>query len=335
MAGTPRRRKASSAQTPTPTSAKRPKPTFDFTAGDNDDDDDDDEINSDHDDDFFRRDNKEDSSSDEEEKETAEQKKVRLAREYLDKIEQQDSSDESSGGSGSGSDSEEEDKEDEDDGLMDPVSRKLQKQRLKREGVWERQIADKIASRIEGMTLEMADKNRLQREQQHPRKDKIAALNPREQAQEWISHKYVQLVKGHDLTPTCVKLQADGSKAVSGSKDHSVLLWDMETSTKIVTLWDHWKKHKDDKVGNRTDGQVLSLAVSDDGRYAAVGRKDACVQIFDLRSRSTNTVAKTFRGHKAGVTCLAFQTQSLSLFSGSEDRCIRYVIIRVYLLSCG
>ena len=105
------------------------------------------------------------------------------------------------------------------------------------------------------------------------------------------------------------------------SKDHSVILWDMQQSKRIVNLWDHWKKRGDEDM--RTEGQALSVACSDDGRYAAVGRNDASLQIFDIRQSTGNNLVKTFTGHKSAITCLAFQTQSLQLFSGSEDRCVR------------
>lgn len=263
----------------------------------------DDEIDSEDD----SGDNRADESSDSEEEETLEAKKVRLAREYLTKIDQEGSSSE---------DSDDDDEPDYHDN-SDRVGLKLQRQRLKREGNYERAIADKLAKRLEAIKLDLADKRR-----QQPKAKKSVSLKAREQSREWVDNQHVTLLKGHDLTTTCVSLQRDGSRAVSGSKDHSVILWDMEQSKRIVNLWDHWRKRKDDDI--RTEGQVLSVACSDDGRYAAVGRRDASVQIFDIRQSQKGNLVKTFTGHKSGITCLAFQTQSLQLFSGSEDRCIRH-----------
>ncbi len=89
-------------------------------------------------------------------------------------------------------------------------------------------------------------------------------------------------------------------------------------------------KHHSHSPSSRA-GEVLALAASDDGRYLAVGGRDALVKIFDVRLSPSNgnssigrcTAAATFRGHKGPITCLAFRSQSLQLFSGSEDRCIR------------
>lgn len=77
---------------------------------------------------------------------------------------------------------------------------------------------------------------------------------------------------------------------------------------------------------SRTMGEVLSVACSDDGRYAAVGRRDATVCIYDIRAanRASTSLVKTFVGHKGPITSLCFRTQSLQLFSGSDDRCIRH-----------
>mmetsp|Transcript_3958 Transcript_3958/g.6046 ORF Transcript_3958/g.6046 Transcript_3958/m.6046 type:complete len:315 (+) Transcript_3958:260-1204(+) len=72
------------------------------------------------------------------------------------------------------------------------------------------------------------------------------------------------------------------------------------------------------------------MAVSDDGRYLATGGRDNLVHVFDIRaSRSGTTttsppVVAQFKGHKSPVTSLTFRTQSLQLFSGSQDRCIRH-----------
>lgn len=282
----------------------------------------DDEIDSEDDDESMQGGNHRDSSSDsEQEEETLEAKKVRLAREYLQKIER--GADESS----SSSDSDNDDDNDDDDDV-DRVGLKLQKQRLKREGVYESAVADKLAKRINAIHLDIVDKRTQQQQQQTAAARKNTALKPQQLAKEWVDHGHTTMLKGHDLTTTCVSLQADGSRAVSGSKDHSVMLWDVERSTKLVNLWEHWKKHKDnDNNSRRTQGQVLSVACSDDGRYAAVGRRDATVSIFDIRSGAKSNLVKTFKGHKSAITSLAFQTQSLQLFSGSEDRCIRYVIL--------
>ena len=53
-------------------------------------------------------------------------------------------------------------------------------------------------------------------------------------------------------------------------------------------------------------GEVLSVAVSTD--------------IYDTRLHDGNAEVQAFTGHRDAVTSLAFQKDSYSLFSGSNDR---------------
>ena len=236
-------------------------------------------------------------SSDEEEKETVDAKRVRLAREYLQKIEQADDS-------STDGDDQEDDDDDHPDG--DRISMRLQRERLKRQGLLERDVADLVAKSLARITL--ADDH-----------DVHTA------AKQWIESGRASYFRGHDLPVTCVALQASGERAVSGSKDNSVILWDIETKKKMQNLVNHWKKGVMSE--SRSRGEVLSLACSDDGRYVVVGRRDATVSVFDIRQSSTNagpSLVSAFKGHKGPVTCLTFRTQSNQLFSGSTDRCIRH-----------
>ena len=233
-----------------------------------------------------------------EEEETLDSKKVRLAREYLKRLEGGESEDTSSSSD-----------EDESETEHDRIGIKLQRERLKREGTLERVVADKV------------DRNLSQFQESLVSNDCDSKA--------WIEEGRIKLLRGHDLTPTCVALQADGERALSGSKDHSVILWDVEEERKSLTLCQSWKQQQDPAL-SRAKGEVLAVACSDDGHYAAVGRRDNTVSIFDVRAGRNNLV-KTFTGHKGPVTSLGFRTQSLQMFSGSDDRCIRYVHSIYYL----
>jgi ribosomal RNA-processing protein 9 len=245
-----------------------------------------------------------DDEEEAEEEEALDAKRVRLARQYLQKLEGGDSDDSSSG----------EDSDDDNEqghGDHDRIGMKLQRERLKREGVLERAVADKVAKSLE-----------LMRQSFPSPKNASATTNVEEEVKQWIEAGQTKLLRGHDLTPTCVALQSSGETAISGSKDHSVLMWDVENEKRAFTLCSPWNKKGSDTTVSRTNGEVLSVACSDDGRYAAVGRRDATVSIFDIRA-GRNSLVKTFTGHKGAVTCLGFRSGSSQLFSGSDDRCIR------------
>ena len=265
---------------------------------------DDEHIDSEEEEEAYQAPGLDEEEDDVEEEETLDAKKVRLAREYLRKLETAESDESSSA---------DESEEDEDETEHDRIGVKLQRQRLKMEGTLERAVADKINKSVTDMRQSL------------PSASTASKASAEREAKDWIEAGHINLLRGHDLTPTCVALQASGSKAISGSKDHSVILWDVEQERRDITLCPTWKKQEDLDV-TRTAGEVLSVACSDDGRYAAVGRRDATVSIFDIRSGKNNLV-KTFTGHKGPITSLAFRTQSLQMFSGSDDRCIRYVLL--------
>jgi ribosomal RNA-processing protein 9 len=236
-------------------------------------------------------------SSEEEEEETVDAKRVRLARQYLEKIEADEES--------SSSDEEEVD-------IHDRVGIKLQRDRLKKQGMLERAVAKNVERDVASMQRDMVVQ------------PTAASKMAENEAKAWIASGKVKYLRGHDLTPTCVALQANGERALSGSKDNSVMLWDVENCKRITNVCDQWKTTKmEDPRGN---GEALCVACSDDGRYAAVGRRDATVNIFDIRlsgKKQNTSLVTSFKGHKGPVTSLAFRTQSLQLFSGSQDRCIR------------
>lgn len=286
----------------------------------------DEDVSSDEDD----VDDSSESEEEEEVEETVEAKKIRLAKEYLSTVSEKIGDSDSSGSSS------EEDDEDEDEESVDDhtnIARKLAKERLKRGGLLSQAIAKKVRKSIFQMyttcgILPQTDSDDITN-------NTFPSIFTNDQTSKFVSSPYMKQLRGHDLTPTCVSLHKSGSIAYSGSKDNSVLSWDVEYAKKLHTVVPEWKKT--DMEFSRGSGEVLALANSDDGRYLAVGGRDCTVRIFDVRllgkglgssatgTKRSSSLVTTFEGHKGPVTSLAFRTHTLQLFSGSEDRCIRYV----------
>jgi ribosomal RNA-processing protein 9 len=228
-----------------------------------------------------------------------------MAREYLDKLEAQESSSEGESDSDNGASD-----DDEDGAPVDKVGKRIAKERLRKSGLLQSRIADSVLEGIQSMQSSIADSSQ----------DKSAEAC----AKLWINAKYVTYLRGHDLTPTCVSLSQQGTKAFSGAKDGSVIMWNVQDGTKTTIL----PAIKDQYAANLTDRnerEILAIATSDDDRYLAIGGRDNCVRIFDTRTlgKSTSSPLTTMEGHKKPVTALAFRSRSLDLYSGSEDRCIR------------
>jgi ribosomal RNA-processing protein 9 len=290
-------------------SVKSPKTRFDFTL---------DDLGSEskrQNDDYIDSEDEYDESSqissdDESEKETAEAKKIRMAREYLQKMEQDDDNDSSDASSTSDESDQEFDKD-------EIISRKLEKNRLKQQGLYERFVSSKIEKSVKAWWEDCSKSHVSFRESTSEQQAKI-----------WVDKSHIKLCRGHDLTPTCVALHSTtGAVAYSASKDNSILMWDVESQTRLHTIVPKWNPKTCDYT--RNSGEVLAMAASDDGRYLAIGGRDCTVKVYDVRHKKNNEVGirglvTTFEGHKGPVNALAFRSQSLQLFSGSEDRCIRH-----------
>lgn len=320
MSGLRRRKRTNTGPSSSLKSLKKPNTSIDFTLGDN-------ENIRNGDDDIIDSDDEivDDSStgSSDNEKETIDAKKIRMAREYLSKTEE-------GGSDSSDPPSSSEDEGDDDDELLDGgdrVSKRLERHRLKQMGMYERVVASKVQHSVETWW----------------KKSKCDDLDAHAQAQSWIDEGQVKLCRGHDLTPTCVALHnPTGATGYSASKDNSILMWDIESQRKIHTIVPQWNHKNCDYT--RNSGEVLSMAASDDGRYLAIGGRDATVKIYDVRQKSKSNkavqsipvsgsnkysegirgIVTTFEGHKGPVSAIAFRSQSLQLFSGSHDRCIRH-----------
>jgi ribosomal RNA-processing protein 9 len=126
-------------------------------------------------------------------------------------------------------------------------------------------------------------------------------------------------LNGHQGAITCVSLTADEKTIFSGSKDNSVFKWDIETGSRSL-IRSKWNK----ETGNPSSHQdeILTTAVTSDGRYLAVAGRSSKIYIHDHRLRFSEV--KCFEGHRGCVTSLAFQYDTYSLFSASSDRCIKY-----------
>ncbi|KAL8507379.1 hypothetical protein ACS0TY_018072 [Phlomoides rotata] len=135
-----------------------------------------------------------------------------------------------------------------------------------------------------------------------------------------------QFLVKHRQPVTSVALSEDDRRGFSASKDGSIVHWDVESGKSEKYLWpsdEVLKSHGvKDTQGQATkhSKQVLSLAVSSDGRYLASGGLDRHVHLWDIRTRQH---IQAFPGHKGPVSCLTFRQGTSELFSGSFDRSIK------------
>ncbi|APZ96748.1 TIR domain-containing protein [Fuerstiella marisgermanici] len=112
---------------------------------------------------------------------------------------------------------------------------------------------------------------------------------------------------GHTEPVTSVAISNDGSRAVSGSGDLTVRVWNLNSGHCTATLEGH-------------SGYVTSVAISNDGSRALSGSEDASVRIWDLHSGHCTA---TLKGHSEAVRSVATSHDGSRALSGSDDKTVR------------
>ncbi|KAM4652769.1 U3 small nucleolar RNA-interacting protein 2 [Discoglossus pictus] len=192
--------------------------------------------------------------------ETAQEKKLRLAKEYLQQLQQQ-----------------EEEKQEE-------------------------EAEDVIASRLQDDVLEHRGKLR------RPLAKELIPPEPSE----------IRLFRGHKGPITCLVITPDDEYIFSGSKDCSIIKWQVSDGKKIHKIPGGRKGSEATHVGH-TD-HILCMAISSDGKYLASGDKNKLIYIWD---GVTCQNLHKFQGHRGAVSGLSFQKGTHQLFSASHDRSVK------------
>ena len=115
------------------------------------------------------------------------------------------------------------------------------------------------------------------------------------------------VLRGHKGPVTCVSLSGDGLRALSGSTDHTVRVWDVSGQKCVGVLEGHTKT-------------VWGVAMSGDGRRAVSGCYDHTVRVWDVSGQKCVGVLE---GHTGEVTCVSLSVDGLRGLSGSSDKTVR------------
>ncbi|HLK55897.1 MAG TPA: TIR domain-containing protein, partial [Chthonomonadaceae bacterium] len=115
------------------------------------------------------------------------------------------------------------------------------------------------------------------------------------------------ILKGHTNWVRGVALSSDGLRAVSGSYDNTVRVWDLQTGRCIATLKGH-------------TGTVYGVALSSDGLRVVSGSYDNTVRVWDLQTRRC---IATLKGHIETVHGIALSSDGHRAVSGSADKTVR------------
>ena len=106
---------------------------------------------------------------------------------------------------------------------------------------------------------------------------------------------------------TSAAISPDGKYIVSGSRDSTIEVWNMEDGKLIRTLRGH-------------EGDVTSVAISPDGKYIVSGSRDSTIKVWNMED---GRLIRTLRGHARSVTSVAISPDGRFIVSGSDDNTIK------------
>ncbi|CDF38372.1 WD40-repeat containing protein [Chondrus crispus] len=121
--------------------------------------------------------------------------------------------------------------------------------------------------------------------------------------------KVLWSVCGHESQVRSVAMSDDGKRAVSGSEDGSVRVWDVDTGLQIG-----------DALTAHTEA-VSSVGMSGDGKRAVSGSEDESVRVWDVDTGLQ--IGDALTGHTDGVESVGMSGDGKRAVSGSWDESVR------------
>jgi WD40 repeat protein len=123
-----------------------------------------------------------------------------------------------------------------------------------------------------------------------------------------IKNLKTHIFKGHTDWVYSVAFSPDGRYALSGSRDMTLRLWEVESGKEVWVFQGH------------TD-PITSVAFSPNGRYALSGSRDMTLRLWEVESGKE---VRVFQGHTGLVTSVAFSPDGRYALSGSYDTTLRF-----------
>jgi WD40 repeat protein len=133
---------------------------------------------------------------------------------------------------------------------------------------------------------------------------------------EQLRHRPLRGLSARGQPVFALALTPDGRHLISAGEDHTPYVWDVETGRQLLAYRKH--RYPITALAVRPDGQAVATA----GYYwpAAPGVDDLVIRIWDPW---TGADFVQLRGHRPGVSALAFHPDGVQLASASPDGTVR------------
>nr|GMD58283.1 WD repeat-containing protein 3 [Ipomoea batatas] len=125
----------------------------------------------------------------------------------------------------------------------------------------------------------------------------------------------IDVVEAHGGSVQSIAATSDGTGFVTGSADHDIKFWELQTTQKPGQESKHITASP---VRNlKMNDDVLVVSVSPDGKYIAAALLDSTVKVFFMDSLK---FFLSLYGHKLPVLCMDISSDGDLLVSGSADK---------------
>lgn len=121
--------------------------------------------------------------------------------------------------------------------------------------------------------------------------------------------KRLAVFRGDDFPVDCLAVSPNGRRALSGSRDGTAYLWDLQDSAR--PLLQTFAGHRE---------AVTCAAFSTQGGLALAGGEDGSIRLLDL---DAGKEARVLHGHGKAVLCVAFSADDRVALSGSRDGAVK------------
>lgn len=122
-----------------------------------------------------------------------------------------------------------------------------------------------------------------------------------------LAHSELLNLSGHSSAVNAVAFSPDGKWLATGSRDHTVKLWDAITGQELLTIKGH-------------EADVSSVSFSPDGKHLVTGSWDRTAKVWDA---TTGRELLTLNGHSSSVSSAAFSLDGKRLVTGGWDRIVK------------